>query len=147
MITDLLPEFTTDVHVTLTGANGEIKEDFHVKNLITTSGKEFIVSRMTGASAAVMSHMAIGTSATAPAAINSTLGTEVSRKALTYTNVTGQSIEFSAAYIAGEGTGAITEAGLFNAASAGTMLNRVTFVTVNKDANDILTINWTVSLL
>lgn len=43
-----------------------------------------------------------------------------------------------ATFAAGTGTGALTEAGIFNASSAGTMLNRVVFATVNKGASDTL---------
>ncbi len=140
-------ELDTNVHITLLGGDGSIKKELHLKNLITTVGKEFIVSRMGGSSANVMSHMAIGTNSTAAAASNTTLGAELTRKALSAAVVTGQSIEYSAVFGAGEGTGAITEAGILNAASAGTLLNRLTFSVVNKDAADILIVNWTVSLL
>ena len=46
----------------------------------------------------------------------------------------------------GEAMGAITESGVFNAAAAGTMLCRQTFVVVNKDANDTLEITWKFTL-
>ena len=43
-------------------------------------------------------------------------------------------------------TGAITEAGLFNASSSGTMLCRTVFSVVNKGASDAMTITWTVTV-
>ena len=47
---------------------------------------------------------------------------------------------------AGEGTGALTEAGIFNASSSGTMLCRTEFSVVNKGASDSMTITWTVTV-
>jgi len=47
---------------------------------------------------------------------------------------------------AGEGTGSITEAGIFNASSSGTLLCRTVFSVVNKGASDSMTITWTVTV-
>ena len=46
----------------------------------------------------------------------------------------------------GIGTGSITEAGIFNAASSGTMLSRTVFDPVNKTSSDQLSIIWTINL-
>ena len=46
----------------------------------------------------------------------------------------------------GPGTGAITEAGLFDAASGGDMLARTVFSVVNKGASDSITITWTITI-
>jgi hypothetical protein len=93
-----------------------------------------------------MSHMAIGTGAVAPALANTALGTEVGRVALSSTNVAANVVTYAATFPAGTGTGAITEAGNFNAAGAGTMLNRVTFSVINKAAGDSLAVTWTVTI-
>ena len=42
----------------------------------------------------------------------------------------------------GEANGALTEAGLFNAAAAGVMYNRVVFPPINKTADFKLTLIW-----
>ena len=47
---------------------------------------------------------------------------------------------------AGDATGAVTEAGIFNAASGGDMLCRTVFSAVNKAASDSLAITWVVTL-
>jgi len=103
---------------------------------------------MAGTSANVMSHMAIGTGSTAAAAGNTTLGTESARVALTSTTVTGPAIAYVASFPAGTPASltAITEAGIFNASSAGTMLCRTVFAVVNKDVNDTMSITWTVTM-
>ena len=50
-------------------------------------------------------------------------------------------------WAAGDGTNAaITEAGIFNAASTGTMLARAVFSAINKGASDTLAITWTLTV-
>ena len=44
------------------------------------------------------------------------------------------------------GTGAITEAGILNAASAGTLLCRTVFSVINKGASDSMTVTWTITI-
>jgi len=135
--------------LTMTGAlaiaiNGEIVKE--VPNLVVTTGKNYVASRMKDTTEAVMSHMAVGTSATAAAVGDTTLGVEVERNTLTSTTVTNNAVTYVAGYAAGEGTGAITEAGLFNAASNGTMLCRTVFDVVNKGPLDAMTVTWVVSV-
>lgn len=135
------------VSLTLRDQYGEIKEQIEVKNLVVTAGRNWIASRMAGATDAVMSHMAIGTGPTTPAAGNTSLSVEAGRVALTSTSRTNNQVTYSAFFPAGTGTGGIQEAGVFNSASLGTMLCRTVFATINKDVLDTLTINWTVTVL
>ena len=62
------------------------------------------------------------------------------------TTKAANSITYVATFSAGEGTGAITEAGLFNASSAGDMLCRTVFPVINKGVNDSCTITWSVTV-
>ena len=117
-----------------------------VPNLVVTDGKEYVASRMKDTTKAAMSHMAIGTGSTAAAAADSALGSQADRNALTSSVVSGAAVTYVATFSAGEGTGAITEAVLFNAASAGDMLCRTVFAVVNKGSNDSMTITWTVTV-
>lgn len=132
--------------IILRNANGEIVEERHIPNLVVTTGNNFIASRMKDATATVMSHMAVGTNATSPSATDTALGTESARVALTSTTVTTNSVAYVATYPAGTGTAALTEAGLFNASSSGTMLARTTYAVINKGAADTLTITWTITV-
>lgn len=134
-----------DVSVKLFDKDGNVKDERTIKNLVVTVGKQFIASRMTGTTTA-MSHMAIGSSATAAAAGNTTLGTELGRVALSAATSSGTVVTYSASFPAGTGTGAVVEAGIFNAASAGTMLCRTTFAVVNKGAEDSMSITWQVTV-
>lgn len=117
-----------------------------VDNLVVTAGKNFVASRMGGAGAAVMSHMAIGTGATAAAAGDTTLQTENARVALASANVSTNTIVYTATFPAGTGTGTITEAGVLNAGSGGTLLCRTVFAAIAKGASDSITIAWTVTV-
>ena len=125
---------------------GAVKERREVKNLVVTVGKAFIASRMVGTASAVMSHMAIGSNNTAPAAGNTALGTELGRVALSALSASGAVVTHAATFPAGTGTGAVVEAGIFNASSAGTMQCRTVFPVVNKGADDAMQITWTVTV-
>lgn len=124
--------------------NGETVQE--VNNLVVTDGKEYVASRMKDATATAMSHMAIGSGSTAAAAGNSALGSELGRVALTSTTVSGAVVTYVATFPAGTGTGAVTEAGILNASSAGDLLCRTVFSVVNKGASDSMTITWTVTV-
>lgn len=126
--------------------DGSIKETRDIKNLVVTTGKGFIASRMVGTAAAVISHMAVGTGATAAAAGDTALGAESARVAITSGTASGAVATYVATFPAGTGTAALTEAGLLNAASAGTLLCRTVFSVINKGANDAMTVTWTVTV-
>ena len=125
---------------------GLVKEEHDFDNLVVTTGKGYIASRMKDATATAMSHMAVGTGTTAAAASQTALVTEANRQALTSTAVSGGDVTYSATFDNGQGTGALTEAAILNASSGGTMLCRTVFSVINKGANDTLAITWTVTV-
>ena len=136
-----------DVSIVLKDKNGKVKEERSIKNLIVTAGLGFIASRMAGTGDAVMSHMGLGSGTTAAAAgqtdLVSILG---SREALDSSTVVSNTVAYVSSFEAGEATGAITEAGIFNASSSGSMLCRTVFAVVNKAADDTLSVTWTITL-
>lgn len=136
---------TGDVSIQIYNADGSLKESREIKNLVVTVGKNFIASRMVGTPTA-MSHMAIGSNSTAAAAANTALGVELGRVALGTSTSSGAVVTYTASFPAGTGTGAVTEAGIFNAASAGTMLCRTVFAVVNKGADDAMSITWQITV-
>ena len=138
-------KLTGKVHVTLTNEHGEIVEQ-RATNLVVTTGKNFTASRMVGTASNIMSHMAIGAGTTAAAVGDTALGSELGRVALTASTAANNVVTYTATFGTGVGTGAVTEAGIFNASSAGTMLCRVVFAVVNKGANDTIAITWTVTV-
>ena len=126
--------------------DGKVIADETFKNLITTAGKNWIAARQkdTG-QPPQLSHMACGTGVVAAAVGDTTLGTEIARVALTAAggSVATNVVTYSAVFPAGTGTGAVTEIGLFNAASVGTLVSRAVFAVKNKEAGDTITFTWT----
>jgi len=135
-----------DVALVLRDKDGNVKSEQKVKNLIVDTGLNFICDRMKDDETA-MTHMALGSGTTAPAAGNTALESQLgSREALDSSTVSNNTITYVASFEAGDATGAVTEAAIFNAASGGTMLCRVTFSVVNKAADDTLSVNWQLTL-
>jgi hypothetical protein len=136
-----------DVILIKTDESGN-SEKYEYKNLVVSVGKTFIASRMASNSAVVMSHLAVGNGATAAAVSDTTLGVELGRVTLLVNGGTPSSntINYSANVPAGTATGALTEAGVFNDPTTGTMLCRTVFPVVNKLAGDSIAISWTVSI-
>ena len=123
--------------------NGKTVQE--VDNLVVTVGKNFVASRMAANSATVMSHMAIGSGTNNPAASDTTLQTELGRVSLTSGASSTNTVVYIATFAAGTGTGAVTEAGILNASSGGTLLCRTEFSVVNKGSADSMTITWTIT--
>jgi hypothetical protein len=147
MISDSI-KITGNVKIDIIGADGAVKDSREIKNLVVTVGKNYIASRMKDATATAMTHMELGTGTTAAAVGDTTLQTAISgsRVTLASTTVTTNAIAYVASFPAGTGTGAVTEAGVFNAASAGTMLCRTVFSVVNKGAADAMSVTWTITV-
>ena len=132
--------------VTVKDYQGNVKQEFDVPNLVVTVGKNYIASRMASNSATVMSHMAIGTGTGSPAAGDTTLGTEAGRVAVSSFSASSNTVTATATFPAGTGTGAITEAGILNGSSTGTLLCRTTFPVVNKASGDSIAITWVITV-
>lgn len=137
-----------DVYVIKTKDDGT-EEKYFYPNLVVTAGKNFITNRMSANTVNIMNRMAVGNSSTAANASDTTLGGEVARVALDVTGGTPSSntITFAATFPAGTATDALTEAGLFNSTSGGTMLCRTVFPVINKGAADTISISWVVSII
>lgn len=127
----------------LTGPDGVVKEDRVGTNVVCTNGKEFLASFLYSAAVAASTftcrYVAIGTDATAEAAANTALGTEVARVSGVVSYVSGAIYRVTGTFAAGTGTGAIAEYGVLSSSSGGTLLNRDTEAVINKGASDTLT--------
>lgn len=136
-----------DLNIKVFSADGALKEEVDHRNLVVSAGLTFIASRMAGTSKAVMSHMALGTGTTAASAGQTDLVTIAgSRVALDLTTPVSNTVQYVATFGADVSTGAITEAGIFNAATSGDMLCRTVFPVVNKQSGDTIVITWTITL-
>lgn len=144
MLQDSL-KVTGNVLVEIIGADGALKDRREIKNLVVTTGKEFIAARMVG-TPTEMSHMAIGAGTAAAAAGDTALGSELGRVSLASDSASGAVVTYTASFPAGTGTGAVTEAGVLNAGTGGTMLCRTVFAVVNKGADDAMSITWQITV-
>lgn len=136
-----------NVRIELFGPDGKKKGDLTTHNLVTTVGKNAIASRLASSpGSAVPTHMAVGTGVTAANVADTTLDTEIDRNALTSNTATTNVLTVVGDWAAGDGTGAITEAGVLSASSGGTLFVRAVFSAINKAALDTLRITWTLTV-
>ena len=138
------------LNIVLKDKTGKVKLERKVDNLVVNTGLAYIASRMKDTTKSVMSHMGVGSGTTAAAATQTDLVSILgSREALDSTSISGSNNEkvvYVSSFEAGDATGAVTEAGLFNASSGGDMLCRTVFSVVNKAADDTMSITWTITL-
>jgi len=134
------------VALTLWGADGKLKERRKFKNLVVSTGLQLAAQALGNGTITPITDVAVGTDATAPVPGQTALLAELERTALIDTVVTGSIITYTTTFGPGIGTGALVEAGLFNAAIGGIMLSRVTFPVINKAASDTLGVTWTLTL-
>ena len=148
MLMNEMVKATGRLTIEIFSSSGLLKEKVNVPNLVVTTGRNYIASRMTGTTPAAMSHMAVGTGTTEPVIANTTLETELTRVALDSQSTAANVSTYIATYAAGVATGAITEAGIFNASGAGlgTLLCRTVFGVVTKAVDDIMVITWNVTV-
>lgn len=125
--------------------NGALYREFD--NLVVDVGKEWVAGMMTQVGT-VMSHMEVGAGTNVAAVGQVALTSPIYRKALQTSGGTliGPSVQYSCTYGDGEGDGALTEAGLFDNASGGTMLARTVFDIISKGSGDVMTIVWTITV-
>lgn len=129
--------------------NGEVVEEREIENLIVDVGKAQVAGLINGVVTTPFTYIAIGTGTTAPASTDTALQTEVDRQAATTsqatTNVTNDTavleatFNFTASY-------AITESGVFDAATGGNMLARQTFSAINVVSGDSLKVTWKITV-
>lgn len=145
MINDTIT-VTGKIVAVLTDQNGSEKYKFSKDNLVVQAGKNFLATAITNNSTSPFSFMAVGGGAAAPSVSDAALQSEITRQALQSSSTIGSSTTMIGYFGPGVGTGTLSEAGIFNAASSGIMLSRIVFGAVSKTHTDSLTITWTVSL-
>lgn len=131
-------------HVVLRGPDGKVKTERFIHNTVNTAGKYGALDQILGTpTLAKVGWMAIGTGT--PAA--TLLGVEIDRNALTSKTRTNAVVTMVGDWADADGTGAITEAGLFDVVTANTvnMWCSASFSVINKAAADTLQITWTLT--
>ena len=124
---------------------GNLKQKFIKHNLITNVGYDFLCNCFANATRPdPMEYIAVGTGTTAPALTDTTLVAEIERLKAGYSHTSADKfLTLSATFGAGVATGALTEAGIFNAATGGIMFDRVTYPVINKEELDTYIISFT----
>lgn len=127
--------------------NNQLVDERNISNIVTAVGKNVIAARLIGNTIPVFSHMAVGTSNVAASVSQTALSVEIARVSLSSSIRSSNTISYAASFPPGTGTGALTEAGIFNAGANGSILCRTTFNEVNKAAGDTIAITWNVTVL
>jgi hypothetical protein len=136
---------------TLYGAPDEVKQTIHGKNVITTSGLQYLVDHLASAAAAAsdwdMKYIAIGSNNTAESASDSALGTETARATGTVSTATSI-YRLTSTFASGIGTGNVYEYGVFSTitTATGTMFSRDTEGLITKGANDTLVVTTEITV-
>lgn len=133
-----------NVHIILRSPDGNIKHE-SVHNTVTTAGKNGIADQLlTTPTLPKPGWMAIGTGTPA----STLLGAEIDRNALTSKTRSGNVVTMIADWAAGDGTGTITEAGIFDVVTANTinMWASASFSAILKGVADTLQITWTLTV-
>ena len=143
------------IKIELFDNDGNIKQIVEKDNTFMAVGDAHVADQLeTGSDEVKMGWMAVGTSSVAFATSDTVLGSEIDRNALNgsypyqMSGAADNDVVYKANWAAGDATGALTEAGIFNSsvADAGIMLAASTFSVINKGASDTLTITWTVTV-
>lgn len=123
----------------------------NLANLVTSAGKAGVASRINGAGAeAAFTYIAMGTGTTAAAAGDTALQTELATSGLSRANATASRVTTTVTNDTAQlvntfsvtGTQAVTESGVLNAASTGTLLARQVFSAINVVNGDSLQVTW-----
>jgi hypothetical protein len=141
----------------LSDRDGNLVREIAADNDIVLTGRDLVAKMFAKVAIDPISHIAVGTGTTAVApGTDTALNTEVFRKPIAVidpakdiTAVGGKmrvvittELDNSEPPLGGAASVALTEAGMFNAATGGVMYNRVVFPAVNKTADFKLTLVW-----
>ena len=136
-----------NVNVVLRDKNGNIKLQRDVHNTVTTAGKDGIADQILASpTLAKPGWMELGTGTGGTTLLNSYIAG--SRNALTSKTRANNVVTMVCDWAAGDGTGDITEAGVFDVVTENTvnMWMYATFATIPKGASDTLQITWTLTV-
>lgn len=125
-----------------------------IDNVVVTSGRSYVLSRLVSASPQTdtINAIAVGTSTTAPATGDTLLGSEALRISISSFATAGltnnpPSWQAQATFATNQANTTLGEAGLFNStvSNVQTMLSHVTYATINKTTSNTLAISYTIS--
>ncbi len=122
------------------------------ENTVVTVGRVWVLKQLESVdnTTQVLSHIAIGTSTTAPSTADTALASETTRAAIgtfSTTNLTSNPPSWQAqvSFNTNVGNTTLGEVGMFNSSAGGTLFARATFATINKTTSNTLSISYTIS--
>ena len=126
---------------------GKIIHQERQHNLIVLDGRNLIRDLLSG-SGDNLSHFAVGTDGTTTTDSMSALQSEIFRNSITRLDLENNKLVVNYFLASNEANGnTIQEAGIFNAASGGTMYARVIQSAIEKNENISITYSWTTNIL
>ena len=141
------------IKIELFDNEGNLIQIVEKENTFMATGDAHVADQLDATPSEVaMGWMSVGTGSSAFTTASTTLNSELDRNALAagYPEqgiaAADNDVVYKATWIAGDATGAIVEAGIFNSSGAGSMLAASTFAVINKGELDTLTITWTVTV-
>lgn len=136
------------VEASLFDEHGALKDKRILENTVTELGDAHVADAMSDAGEGALGFMAVGTG-TGQTSASTGLATSLDRNTLTSTaqraGAADNEVMYYGDWAAGDGTGAITEAGIFLADNNTSMNYYADFLAINKGALDTLQIVWIVT--
>jgi hypothetical protein len=141
------------LELVLKNLNGEVVETVRQNNVVVTTGRVWVLKQIASSLMTTnqsISYLAVGTSTTSPTTADTALGNEYARKQISsfITDGLTSTVPYWRAQVlfaSNEANTTLSEAGLFNSSSGGTMLARATFGTINKTTSNTLEVNYYIS--
>lgn len=133
-----------DVH---DAATGELLEHHAEHNLVTLAGRNLVRDLLNEGTDSGLTHLAVGSGTTAAAAEDTALVAEVARDTFTKRATTDGVLTLT--YFLGTASAngsTLTEAGLFNAGTAGTLFARAVHDAIAKSSSVTITYTWQITI-
>lgn len=139
---------TGHINFKLYDANGSLKDERDINNLVVTAGKNYLAAWLATATQSdyFMKYVGLGEGVTAAQATDTDLETPLASRVIGAITSSTNVLQNIASFGPGVNTGAITEAGLFSAASSGTLFARQVFGVITKSAGDTLQVTWQITI-
>jgi hypothetical protein len=138
------------VHFIARHADGTVFYDQTVHNLRTNAGVNWQFNQMAGTTAGACTYIALSNDTAAPSATDAALAAEITTNGLARASATpahsGNTSSYTLTYtFTATGTQSAQKAGLFNAASTGTLCFENAFSPVAMNSGDTLQVVWTLN--
>lgn len=130
---------------------GKVVDTRTVHNMVVNAGYDLVCDLLANPTTPnIIGYVGVGTGTSPTTDVMTALGSEWgTRVSTTYSHTPGTTLLTLSCTIPAH-TGsmvALTESGLFNAATSGTMFDRVTFTAINKEAADTVNIRYVINLV